>query len=129
MPIPKEISPPTFKRRQGICPGHLLEEIHRLGVPDKPFYDVTSGFAHHKPTADWTIDGLGEFDCHDNVLPLMAHDDVVVDPEQLDFYPKTMNDWHGKDIGKKIKWLFLGDYEGAVEAKEKGEDAFVFTGE
>lgn len=126
LPLPKEIKPSPLKRALGFCPGELLQAIHPHGKSDKPFYHVTSSFAHDKSVADWTIDGLGEFDAHDNVLLLTAHDDSVVDPEQLDFYPKTMNDWYEKGIGKKIKWLFLGDFEDAVDAKEKGKDAFTW---
>jgi hypothetical protein len=85
---------------------------------------VTESFAHDKKVADWTIDGLGEFDAHENVLMLMAHDDAVVDPAQLDFYPSTLNDWHEKEVGRKVKWLFLADLDGALKAKEAGESAF-----
>ena len=126
LPIPKEIKPSPLKRRAGVCPGHLLQEVHAHGKADKPFYNVTASFAYDKSVADWTIDGLGEFDAHENVLLLVAHDDAVVDPAQFDMYPKPLNDWHEKGIAKKIKWLFLGDFEGAVEAKEKGEAAFTW---
>ena len=125
--IPKELNPSPLKRRPGVCPGHLLEEVHAHGVADKPFYEVTESFAHDKKVADWTLDGLGEFDCHDNILALMAHDDEVVDPPMLDYYPKTINDWYEKDTAKKLRWLFLGDFEGAVEAKQKGEAPFNWT--
>lgn len=84
---------------------------------------MTSLLSHDKQVADWTIEGLGEFDAHDNVLLLLAHDDAVVDPAQFDFYPKSLNDWHQQGIGRKVKWLFLGDFEPAVQAKEKGEKA------
>ncbi|SMY20955.1 unnamed protein product [Zymoseptoria tritici ST99CH_1A5] len=124
LPLPKELKPSPLKRRGGSCPGHLLQDIHPDQAADKPFYNVTASFAHDKTVADWTIAGLGEFDAHENVLMLMAHDDAVVDPGQLDFYPKSMNDWHEKGIGQKIRWLFLGDYEEAVEAKEKGGEPF-----
>lgn len=126
LPIPKELDPSPLKRRGGVCPGHLLEEVHAHGVADKPFYYVTKSFAYDKKLADWTLDGLGEFDCHDNILALMAHDNDTVDPPQLDFYPDSANDWHQKGTAKKLKWLFLGAYEGAVEAKQKGEKPFVW---
>ncbi|KAK3703815.1 hypothetical protein LTR37_014261 [Vermiconidia calcicola] len=126
LPIPKELNPSPLKRRPAPCPGELLQHVHADGRPDKPFYNVTKSFAHDKAVADWTIEGLGEFDANDNVLLLTAHDDAVVDPAQFDFYPKPLNDWHEKDVAKKIKWLFLGDFEEAVDAKEKGGDAFIW---
>ncbi|KAK5128377.1 hypothetical protein LTR85_003045 [Meristemomyces frigidus] len=124
LPLPKEIKPSPLKRRAPVCPGHLLQDIHPHGSATKPFYNVTKSFAHDKEVADWTIDGLGEFDAHKNVLLLVAHDDAVIDPPQIDFFPKTLNDWYEKGVGEKVKWLFLGDFEVAVEAKEKGGEAF-----
>lgn len=126
LPIPKGIQPSPLKRRMPVCPGDLLQHVHRSGDADKPFYLVTKNFAHDKAVADWTIDGLGEFDAHENVLLLTAHDDVVVDPEQFDFYPKTINDWYEKGVAKKIKWMFLGDFEEAADEKEKGGEAFTW---
>ncbi|CAK3920617.1 Hypothetical predicted protein [Lecanosticta acicola] len=126
LPIPQEIQPSPLKRRGHACPGHLMQDIHPHRSATTPFFYVTESFAHDKKIADWTIDGLGEFDAHENILMLMAHDDAVVDPPQLDFYPKTLNDWYEKGIGKKVTWLFLGDFEQALEAKEKGENAFTW---
>ena len=127
LPIPKEINPSPLKRLQkSVCPGHLFQEMHPHNKADKPFYYVTAAFAYDKKVADWTIEGLGEFDAQDNVLLLTAHDNEVVDPPQMDFYPKPINDWYQKDVAKKIKWLFLGDFEGAIEAREKGGDAFTW---
>lgn len=126
LPIPKEINPSPMRRRPGPCPGEFLQHAHAHGTADKPFYYVTKAFAYNKEVADWTIDGLGEFDAHENVLLLTAHDDAAVDPPQFDFYPKALSDWYEKGIAKKIKWLFLSDFEAAAEAKEKGGDAFTW---
>ncbi|KAK6428889.1 hypothetical protein LTR95_014966 [Oleoguttula sp. CCFEE 5521] len=127
LPIPKELTPSPMKRRVPICPGHLLEEIHPHKTSTKPFYYVTESFAYDKKVADWTIDGLGEFDCQDTVLLLTAHDDSIVDPAQIDFYPKALNEWYEKGTAKKVKWMFLKDFEGAVDAKENGGAAFVWA--
>lgn len=127
LPIPKELNPSPLKSRSGFCPGHLLQEIHCHSKADEPFYKLTESFPHHKPTAEWTLDGLGEFDCHDNILALMAHDDAVINPAQIDFYPKTINDWHKKNVASKVRWLFLRDFEPTVEAKKNGEKAFEWT--
>lgn len=126
-PIPKEIKPSPLKRRPNVCPGHLLQEAHALGAADKPFYQVTKNFAYDKKVADWTINGLGEFDAHENVLMLMAHDDAVVDPPQMDFHPKVINDWFEKGTAKKVKWLFLEDFEEAAAAKEQGKASFAWS--
>ncbi|KAK3110076.1 hypothetical protein LTR53_016015 [Teratosphaeriaceae sp. CCFEE 6253] len=125
LPLPKALHPPPPRRRgQGICPGHLLQDIHPHGSATRPLYYVTNLLSHDKPVADWTIEGLGEFDAHENVLLLLAHDDAVIDPPQFDLYPEPLNDWYEKGVGKKVKWLFLGDFEGAAKAKESGGQAF-----
>ncbi|KAK5132797.1 hypothetical protein LTR08_008598 [Meristemomyces frigidus] len=126
LPLPKDLKPSPLKRRAPVCPGHLLQEIHPDASATKPFYNVTNALSHDKAVADWTIDGLGEFDAHEHVLLIVAHDDAIVDPAQIDFYPEPMNDWYEKGIGPKVKWLFLADFEGAVEAQEKGEKAFTW---
>lgn len=115
-----------MKRRAPACPGHLLQDINPHKAADKPFYYVTKSFAHDKSLADWTLDGLGEFDAQDNVLLLVAHDPAIVDPAQLDFYPQPLNDWHAKGIAKKIKWLFLADFEESLDAHEAGKPAFTW---
>lgn len=125
LPLPKNISPSPFKRRGGnICPGHLLQDINPHEAADKPFFYVTASFANDKKVADWTIEGLGEFDGQGNVLMLMAHDDAVVDPARFDFYPKSLNDWYQKGVGEGTRWLFLGDFEEAVEEREKGGEPY-----
>ena len=126
LPIPKELEPSPLKRRAPVCPGHLLQDIHPHESATAPFYYVTANFAHDKKVADWTIDGLGEFDAQENVLMLMAHDSAIIDPARLDFYPKPLNDWYRKGDGQKVKWLFLRDFEEAVDAKEQGGKSFTW---
>nr|POF04254.1 cytochrome p450 monooxygenase mpade [Quercus suber] len=129
LPLPRTLQPSPLKQRSGICPGHLFQEVHPRGAADKPFYHVTKIFAHDKDVADWTIAGLGEFDAHESVLLLLAHDNAVVDPAQFDFYPQQLSDWRSKGVAAKVKWLFLEDLEGAVESKQQGEPAFTWDKE
>ena len=115
LPLPKSISPSPIRKLAPVCPGHLLQDVHRTKEADKPFYLVKESFAHDLKQCNWTIDGLQEFDAQENVLLLVAHDESVLGV--LDFYPKPVNDWFEKDVAKKVKWNFLGDFEGAVETE------------
>jgi len=124
LPLPQELTPSPLAFPRPVCPGHLFQDIHPDGAADKPFYNVTTDFSHDKAVADWTVAGLGEFDAQDNVLLLIAHDISVVDPQRFDFYPRPLNDWMEKGVGKKVRWLFLGDYEDALEAKKDGKEPF-----
>lgn len=125
LPLPRELGPPSpLPRKQPVCPGELLRGIHPYEKANQPFYYVTESFAQDKKLADWTIEGLGELDAQENILMLMAHDDAIVDPGQLDFYPRSLNDWYRKGVKEKIKWLFLADFDEALAAKEKGGEPF-----
>jgi glyoxylase-like metal-dependent hydrolase (beta-lactamase superfamily II) len=118
LPLPKEISTTSHS-------GADYQEVHYDKSATKPFYDVTETFVHDKKLADWTIAGMGEFDCHDNILLLTAHDEHVVEPEPvISFLPGSLNDWHEKGLGKKAKWLFLQDFDKAVDAKKSGGEPF-----
>ncbi|KAI7281733.1 Metallo-hydrolase/oxidoreductase [Hortaea werneckii] len=121
LPLPRALDPSPLRSRAPVCPGHLLQDVHPSKTADKPFYVLTENFAHNREVANWTIDGLGEFDAHENVPMLMAHDDAVVDPAQLDFYPAALNDWYKQGIKGKVRWLFLEDFEGALVANAAGE--------
>jgi glyoxylase-like metal-dependent hydrolase (beta-lactamase superfamily II) len=118
LPLPKEI-------RTSSHSGADYLEVHRDNSATNPFYDVTETFAHDKKLADWTIAGMGEFDCHDNILLLTAHDEHVVEREPvISFFPETLNDWHEKGMGEKAKWLFLQDFDKAVNKKKSGGEPF-----
>ncbi|TKX20649.1 hypothetical protein C1H76_7035 [Elsinoe australis] len=112
LPLPAELAPSPVGGR-AVCPGGLLQKAHRSGSATEPFYLVTEKFAHDLGQCNWSIEGVEEFDAHENVFVLIAHDDHVVDA--LDLFPKSMNDWYEKGLAKKVKWTFLKDFAGAVE--------------
>lgn len=120
LPLPKEISNSRYS-------GADYQNAHFEQSATKPFYNVTASFAHDKNLADWTIAGMGEFDCHDNVLLLTAHDEHVVEPPPISFFPESLNQWHKSGAGTKSKWLFLRDFDGAIDAKVAGRDAFKWS--
>lgn len=125
LPLPKEITLSDPKDQISKPSGSDFQGIHPDGSATKPFYNVTASFAHDKALADWTIDGMAEFDCQDNVLLLTAHDEHVIEQgTRLELFPASMNNWHEKGLGSEIKWLFLRDFEEAVNAKRKGGEAF-----
>lgn len=127
LPLPKEVTFPSINAPAVVHSGNDLQAIHADKSAVKPFYNVTANFAHDKALADWTIAGMGEFDCQENVLLLTAHDEHVVESEtKLPFFPERLNDWHERGLGSKVKWLFLRDFEAALKAKQEGGDAFTW---
>lgn len=130
LPLPKSIDPSPMKklheRHGGVCPGHLLQQVHFEQSANKSYYLVKKSFAHDLEQCNWTIEGLQEFDAQDNVLMVLAHDDSVLDV--LDFFPKEANDWHSKELAQKSRWRFLKDFETAAtlidEGRAKPEDVW-----
>lgn len=107
--------------------GEDFRSVHAEQSAVKPFYNVTAGFAHSKELADWTIAGLGEFDCQENVLLLTAHDEHILDEQAgMEFFPAPLNDWLEKGLAERVKWLFLRDFEGALRRREEGGEAFTW---
>lgn len=125
LPLPREVT--LSESESGISKGsgRDLQRVHPEESATKPFYNVTASFAHDKALADWTIEGLGDFDCQENVLLLTAHDEHVLETGTgLALFPEALNDWYEEGVGRRAKWLFLRDFEEAVKAKDGGGEAF-----
>lgn len=121
LPLPKQVSTSAVRS------GDDYQQAQWDNSATKPFYNVTASFAYDKELADWTIAGLGEFDCQDNVLLLTAHDEHVVEPEPIiSFFPESLNDWHEKGMGRRVKWQFLKDFEKAVDTRKAGGEPFAW---
>lgn len=119
LPLPKEV------KTSSVHSGAEFQDVHWDKSATKPFYNVTASFAHDKELADWTIAGLGEFDCQENVLLLTAHDEHVIEPEPvINLFPESLNDWHKKGVSRDISFSFLKDFEQAISAKASGGEAF-----
>lgn len=109
----------------GLCPGALFANIHHLhpspSSSTEPFLLVTEGAAHDVRAARESVTKMGEFDAHENVLTMIAHDDTMVNI--VGTFPNTLaNDWKDKGWREKGLWKYLGDLGEAVEAKESGMD-------
>ncbi|OTA55481.1 Metallo-hydrolase/oxidoreductase [Hypoxylon sp. EC38] len=126
-PLPNSISPHPFDPLSASpCPGEIFEKILRDGK-EEPFYVPAGKSPNGQPSVHHdveetikTIKKLQEYDAHDNVLVVPAHEQYV--QGVVDFFPKPANDFAAKGWVKKIRWAFLADfakavgYEGKVEA-------------
>lgn len=123
LPLPEYLSPsPIPRTHPGICPGALFANIHRLHPSSssftEPFLLASEDVAHDVEAARGSVAKLGEFDAHENILTMIAHDDTMVDV--VGMFPNTLaNDWKSKGWRERGVWKFLGDLEEAVEAKER----------
>ncbi|OTB00942.1 hypothetical protein M426DRAFT_64957 [Hypoxylon sp. CI-4A] len=115
-PIPTEISPDprlaVFNR--SFCPGELYAELNKRNDGDdrwkKPFLTSAKGFLDDAEKAAWSLDVVGEFEAHDNVFVVFAHDAKLLDI--MEFYPKSATDWKEKGWKWESRWRFLGDFGG-----------------
>ncbi len=122
LPLPKSLSPsPLPRTHPGMCPGSLFANVHRLhpssSSTTEPFLLAAENAAHDYQAARDSIEKIGEFDAHENILTMIAHDDTMVNV--VGTFPKILaNDWKSKGWREKGLWRFLGDLAGAVERGE-----------
>ena len=75
---------------------------------------VSGDAAHDMKAARDSVEKMEEFDAHENILTVVAHDDTMVNV--VGTFPKTLaNDWKRKGWREKGLWKFLGDLGEAVE--------------
>jgi hypothetical protein len=110
LPLPKEISPSMLPQLASICPGAVFQKLHPKNSATEPYYEVTNDFPHDVDQAVWCIRGTEEFDCHENVFVITAHDASLLDI--LKWFPNSsINDWKAADLAARGKWTFLGDFQ------------------
>ncbi|MCJ1281369.1 hypothetical protein MMC26_000688 [Xylographa opegraphella] len=127
LPLPTSIQPHPFKNMRGhspSCPGSIFEKVHpaitqkRDGGDGKwmtePFFRPGLETTHDLEQCVNTIKKVQEADGHEQVLVIFAHDEALVDV--VEFFPKKANEWLKKGWGANTKWMFLKDFQKAVEA-------------
>jgi hypothetical protein len=112
LPLPDQIEPnpfqPPFQRSSSICPGALFQQHHPKKSVSEPFTQAT-GFVHDDAQgACQSVEGLLDFDAHDNIFTVIAHDKSLMDV--VEFYPKSANDWKKKGWKEQGRWRFLRDF-------------------
>ncbi|KXJ88355.1 metallo-beta-lactamase superfamily protein [Microdochium bolleyi] len=112
LPMPQEIRPhPCLPGLESscLCPGSAFAELQqsRGRTSNDALYDMT--FGHDIPLATTTLGYLQEFDCHDDVFVIIAHDSTVRDGAP--HFPASLNNWKARGLGTRLKWAFLRDLE------------------
>jgi glyoxylase-like metal-dependent hydrolase (beta-lactamase superfamily II) len=115
LPLPREIKlDPTPVHFPHCCPGEILmNDVHPEKSATKPFYRAADGFNEDSEVADWTIEGVSDFDADEHVLVVIAHDRSMHDV--VDFFPKPANEWKSKGWGTSGRWRFLADFSAGLE--------------
>ena len=114
LPLPTTISSfPLERFGAGGCPGAVLQQLQPNRSASEPFFTLSNFAFPDRVDAEETVRKIEELDAADNVFVIIAHDESLID--QIDFYPKTINDWRLKGYRSKTRWLFCRDFEGALE--------------
>lgn len=120
VPLPQNVRLDGLKSNVAFpspCPGELLvERLHPRKSATKPFFEAADGFNEDGPTADWTIEGLTEFDAHEDVFMVVAHDASLLDV--VGFYPEDANAWKERLWARKGRWRFLADFTRGLKTEE-----------
>lgn len=78
-----------------------------------PFFTVRDEASYNGAEARESVEHMCEFDAHDNIFTMIAHDNTMLDA--IDFFPKaSANDWKQKGWREKVMWQFLRDFHEAV---------------
>lgn len=111
-PLPVQIAPSPCKKLS-VCPGSILQQLHSERSAVKPFYSPEPDFPDDLETFKQSLRKLAEIDAHDDVLVVMAHDPSLKD--LINFFPEKANLWKSKKIKEKGRWLFLNDFDSAID--------------
>ncbi|KAG9119975.1 hypothetical protein FRC07_004752 [Ceratobasidium sp. 392] len=117
VPLPEHILPNPFDPQGFPCPRSILLEAHPRNSVTEPFFLVADlggkQASDDPPEAQQSLYKLEEFDGYGNIFTIVAHDHTLLDV--LDFYPKSLNDWHAKGYKELGKWRFVRDFREAVK--------------
>lgn len=129
LPLPSSITPHPFTATNTICPGHLFEDVLREGK-EQPFYVPSQPknapcMHFNVPEMIRSIEKLQEYDAHDNILVVPAHDASLL--SIVDFFPNSANDFAKKGWVRKARWAFLRDFAEAVGYEGEITDKYDFS--
>ncbi|KAL1585843.1 hypothetical protein WHR41_05052 [Cladosporium halotolerans] len=112
LPLPASISPnplqAPFAKPTSACPGEIFQAIHPNKSATEPFYKPEGAVHASAEEAKHSIDKMTEFDAHDGIFPVIAHDESLYDI--VDLYPKKANDWKAKGWQEEGRWRFLKSF-------------------
>lgn len=112
LPLPANISPSPLKRVP-VCPGEMLQRLHPQHSAAKPFFTTSRVlFPDHDASMD-TVHKIAELDAADNIFIIIAHDESIND--EIDLFPRSINDWKVKGVRERTRWLFCKDFENAMD--------------
>ncbi|CAE6413632.1 unnamed protein product [Rhizoctonia solani] len=117
LPLPDSIDPNPLPGKlaggPGVCLGSVLLNLHPKHVATEPFYRTGAGAMGDPVETQKSVDKTTDFDCHENIFTVIAHDSSLLDV--IDFFPKPLNDWKLRGYKEKSLWMFVKDFNDGVQ--------------
>lgn len=122
LPLPRSITPSPLSssmnaanKSRSAFPGSVLQTLSPGRSPTTPFFQVASSplFSDHDAAIE-TVRKIQELDASAEILVVLAHDLSL--RERVPLFPERANGWKKLGLKESTRWLFCGDFEGALQA-------------
>ena len=111
LPLPAEVTCSDIGLEgKATLQGQRFVDLHPEHSAVKPFYYCNPRTAYNFEEAEWSLEGMEEFDAHPNILTMAAHDDTLLTPMKDLFLPRPLNGWREGRIRENVLWRFLGEF-------------------
>jgi hypothetical protein len=111
LPLPESIHPSPFTS-SAPCTWEMLQRIQPQHSLTEPYLRPARGMFPAYDEAEDTIRKIQELDAQDNILVILPHDRTVLGVVEL--FPESVNEWLKQGVKERLRWMFLGDFEGAL---------------
>ncbi|KAL5341120.1 hypothetical protein BJX70DRAFT_406419 [Aspergillus crustosus] len=112
IPIPKAISPSPFRSPSVNPTREVIQSMHPEESITDPFLKPARGMFPDYEAAEDTINKIQEMDAAENVLVVLPHDRTLLG--EIELFPGKINGWLEEGVKERVRWAFLGDFEGAL---------------
>ncbi|OQV00217.1 hypothetical protein CLAIMM_05745 [Cladophialophora immunda] len=106
--LPEQVVIEIQQQQVPFCPCSWYEDLQvsRGRDPKGPLWQPAIG--HDMDKVLETIRGMQEFDGDENIFVILAHD-AALRVTNVPFFPECLNDWKARELGRELKWKWLGD--------------------
>ncbi|KAL4868704.1 hypothetical protein BDV12DRAFT_209018 [Aspergillus spectabilis] len=111
LPLPDSIHPSPFTS-SAPCTRELLQRIHPQRSLTEPYLRPARGMFPAYDEAEETLRKIQEFDAQGNILVILPHDRSILGAVEM--FQGAVNGWLEQGVKERVRWAFLGDFEGAL---------------
>ncbi|KAL4981647.1 hypothetical protein BDW68DRAFT_183302 [Aspergillus falconensis] len=113
LPIPEQLDPCPFSDSLSPCTREMVQRIHPQQSITEPFLKPARGMFPDFEEAEDTLRKIQELDAAKNILVILPHDRSILG--NVGLFPRKINGWMAEGVKERTRWLFIGDFKGALE--------------